>query len=112
MPKWQAGIGHNYVDRLDEVAISVGSDHFTRRRLVEVAGVANFMAAETLSRSLERFRPKSVRELAKRMDLFMLTEIDGIGDTAVFVWCSLLEAKGVNVNTWLSMDFSEEEGDC
>jgi hypothetical protein len=43
------------------------------------------------------------------MDYHKLRGIEGIGDTAVFVWCSLLEAKGLSVNDWLDLDLKEEK---
>ncbi len=113
MRHWkQDRIGQKFVDRLDEVAITIGSDSFTRQDLVEkkkgVTPTANFIAAAILGEKLKKhFKPKNVKDLSGRIDLFMLREIDGIGDTAVMVWCCLLEKKGLSVDRWLDQDFTE-----
>jgi hypothetical protein len=104
---WKSKIGKNYVDRLPETVVQVGKDRFTRRDLVIKAGTANFFAAANLDRVLDVFKPKSVRELARRIDIHMLLKYEGIGDTAIMVWCSILDTKGVNVVAWLGQDFTE-----
>ena len=103
---WKDRIGKNYVDRLPETIVQVGKDQFTRRDLVVKAETANFFAAANLDIVLQRFKPKGVRELARRIDLHHLMEYEGIGDTAVMVWCSILDSRGVNVDAWLQQDFT------
>lgn len=105
---WKNKIGKKYVDRLPETVVQVGRDQFTRHDLVVKAKTANFFAAASLDRVLNSFKPKSVRELARRIDLHMLLEYEGIGDTAIMVWCSILDAKGVSVNSWLGQDFTDK----
>lgn len=104
--KWEKRIGKNYIDRLPEVVITVGRDHFTRKDLVIEADSANFFAARNLDKALQHFEPKSVKEVAKRVDLFMLIDRGNIGDTAIMVWCRILKASGGNPDEWLDQDFT------
>ncbi len=105
---WKDEIGQNFVDRLDDIVIEIGGDAFSRRELVKIANVANFIAAQTLGEVLKRkWKPKNVASLAKDIDIHMLLAQDRIGDTAVMVWCSILEASGIDVNAWLDQDFTE-----
>ena len=105
---WEDRIGHKFVDRLPETVVQVGKDSFTRRDLVLEADSANFQAAANLDTALQTYHPKSVREVAGRVDQFMLRERDNIGDTAIMVWCRILDSKGVKVEKWLDQDFTEK----
>ena len=105
--KWLGRIGKKYVDRLPETIIQVGSDQFTREELVVKAKSGNFYAAANLDSAINCFHPKSVREVARRVDQFMLRKYKGVGDTAIFVWCRIQKAKGVDVDAWLDKDLTE-----
>ncbi len=104
---WRDRIGQKFVDRLPETVVKVGSDEFTRRDLVIDVESANFQAAAALDEAIQHFHPKGVVEVSKRVDQHMLRARGYIGDTAIFVWCGILEAKGVNVDRWLDQDFTE-----
>lgn len=97
---WKYKNGRGYVHRLDEVALVIGKDSFTRRELVAIVGVGNFTAAENLTQALKDFKPKSVLELADRIDNKTLRGLDGVGDAAQFVWGMLLIHNGIHPLKW------------
>lgn len=98
---WDGKIGHQYIDRGPEVLVSVGVDSLTYVEFVKKTEKVNFPAVRNLDKAIQTFKPKSVREVARRIDLFKLKAAGNIGDTAVMVWCWIMDIHGVDANRWL-----------
>jgi len=99
-------MGAGFVNRLDEVVLSIGADQFTRREMVNALRCPNFAAAGRLEFALRQFspRPKNVRELARRINLDDLFSIMGVGPTTVFVWFCVLESVGIDPDKWMKTE--------
>ncbi len=104
--EWEFKLGKTFLDKFSEIVLAVGRDMFTRREMIEKLGCANFTAAKRLTWALDRFRPKSVREVAGRITLNDLWAVDGVGITTVYVWTSVLEYSGIDSVNWISSDLN------
>jgi hypothetical protein len=93
-------IGPDHGRYLDEIILEIGRDAFTRRDLTRL-GIPFFRAAMILHNQLEGFRPKSVKELAGRVNLGQVY-VQGLGKRAMTVWFHVLEARGVDSMAWLN----------
>jgi len=101
---WEEKAGKAFLARLDEVVLTIGSTEFTRREVVEKLRCANMVAAARLSWAVERFKPKSAVELARRVDVVDLFSIKGVGVTTVYVWMCVLDAIGKDPEVWLDQE--------
>ncbi len=101
--QWETNIGRRYIDHGPDVLIQIGKDSLTYTEFAQTAEKYNFPAVRNLEMALAKFKPKpkSVKDAAKRTDQFQLMAKGNIGDTAIMVWCHIMEMHGVNVNQWL-----------
>lgn len=96
--------GKSLLDRRHEVVLKIGKDEFDRLFLAKKIGCTNPVSAVKLNRILRQFKPKSVRELARRIDVYDLRRVSGVGETTVFVWMQILEHVGVDPLAWLDSE--------
>lgn len=98
---WERNIGHRYIDRGPDVLIQIGRDSLTYTEFAKRTEKYNFPAVRNLEIALAKFKPKSVKDVAHRTDQFQLMDKGNIGDTAIMVWCHIMEMHGIDVNKWL-----------
>jgi hypothetical protein len=96
----KAGKGH--VQWLDEVILQIGRNKFTRRKLGKLECPA-FGAAKILDRNLARFRPRSIKEVAARINLGQFRR-KGVGQRTLALWLYLLESVEVDSMAWIKSD--------
>ncbi|MBI3952514.1 MAG: hypothetical protein HY336_00995 [Candidatus Doudnabacteria bacterium] len=102
--KWERKVGKAFLDRLDEVILEIGKDTFTRRQLIDDLHCGNMSAAANLDWVLKRFEPRSIKELAARVDIEDLFSIKGVGEATVYVWMCAVEHAGRNPEEWLDRE--------
>ncbi len=101
--KVETVIGKTFADKLDQPIFSTGNWAITRRTMVERYGCANFIAAARLARQFKRMGITTPRILW-RTDPIQLARTKGIGEAAIFVAMSILEANGFDPLKWWTPD--------
>jgi hypothetical protein len=88
-----------------DVILSIGSQHYTRDRCVRELGIANFRAAQNLSRALGELNVTTPKQLAKITPTDLLA-LAGVGERAVLVAVCLIDTQigARESESWLHSD--------
>ena len=92
-------LSRSFADKLDEIIFSVGNTEYSRRKMVEELGCANFIAAAKLTKVLRRLKISSVKGIWD-VDPVDLARAKGIGEASIFVVMCLLDAHKFDVEKW------------
>jgi len=103
--EWEQRAGKDFVDRLDEVVISVGEFTFSRREMIELLHCGNFAAGARLNRALRQFSGyRTVSELAKGVKIGDLMSVRHVGVTTVYVFMCIVEYAKLSPLRWLGSE--------
>ena len=98
--KVETVIGKGFASKLDtDIFYVTYSFKYTRRKMVEELGCANFIAAARLAKVLRRLHVYSAAQL-HRTDPFSLARTRGIGESCIFVAMCILDSRGYDVVKW------------
>src|SRR5947208_546499 len=91
-------LGSSFLKRLTgETILQVGSQNWTRDRLVREAGCGNFAAARKLHRALAEL-PEGTKLNGHLIE--SLAEQHGVGETTIYVLLCVQEATGQHSKLW------------
>lgn len=101
LPNWIGLTSSSYQKRPDEPVLRVGKDVITFREFNNEFPFPHLTAARRLNREIQKFKPKSVRELAARLSPDeLLLRCHTVGEITMMMWMFLLERSGLNPDRW------------
>lgn len=92
-------LGQTFVSRLQEPALVIGKDVWTRHQLADELRVANFKAAALVTRAMRELEVKNLEEVFS-WNPADLANVHNLGETGMYVLLRALEAKGHNPRAW------------
>lgn len=92
-------LGQTFISRLNEPALQIGKDVWTRHQLADELRVANFKAAALVTRAMRELKVKSLEEVFS-WDPDSLAVVHNLGETGMYVLLRALEARGHNPRAW------------
>lgn len=92
-------LGQTFITRLNEPALIIGKDAWTRHQLADELRVANFKAAALVTRAMRELKVKNLEEVFS-WDPTSLAVVHNLGETGMYVLLRALEAKGHNPKAW------------
>lgn len=92
-------LGQTFVSRLNEVALQIGKDQWTRHQLADELRVANFKAAALVTRAMRELQVKNLEEVFS-WNPADLANVHNLGETGMYVLLRALEARGHNPRAW------------
>lgn len=99
-------LGQTFISRLNEPALQIGKDVWTRHQLADELRVANFKAAALVTRALRELKVKNLEEVFS-WDPTSLAVVHNLGETGMYVLLRALEAKGHNPKAWYGANSKE-----
>ena len=95
--------GAKLSSRMDAVVCRIGNDAFTYRQFIEM-DFRCFRAVKRLGIVATVVGAKSVADFAKKLDVFALRDMKGVGQDTLTAWYCALELTGRSVERWLNSD--------
>src|SRR5262245_27422838 len=92
-------LGASFISRLNEPALKIGKDVWTRHELADQLRVANFKAAALVTRALAQLEVKNLAEVFS-WDPTSLAVCHNLGETGMYVLLRALQSRGHNPKAW------------